>query len=633
MGALLPALQSYPYQEDIIKRSLSTKDNVLVMLPTGGGKTHIASEIAGKINKTLFLAPKISLLDQTVESFQHLNPQTIHGKTKYDKNKNVFVSTIQTMSRRPELLSSMDFDTIIIDEVHFGNSGKMQEVIKSNHSGNFIGLSATPYDIEGKLLEGYETIIDTYDMKYLIDRKYLTPVEAVCPFKVDLKGVKIVAGDYDVKELDYRMSSPEMIALTVNSTVKIIKKKNKIVVFCVSIEHAEKVAKAYRKVFKANGVKKKIKTLHSKIKKDTQKEILAEFAAKDGDIDMLISVDMITTGFNVPAIDCMVIARPTKSQNLYKQMVGRGTRNYPGKKYCLMIDCGNVVENLGMPLDPIRIIEKEKRGETKGPKPCPDCGEKKPKRIVEDGKGGLLKVCSSCGGDEEEYVGDYIDQCDNCNFMHTYISHEKNYIINEYGIALKCKGCNNISALSFFESPDDNRAFIQDYDINHVIIDHIMSKRSIFFIEAFVEHTSNLILKKKKTFINLLFSNKENIASLLMEKIGKEINKKEYTRSVNSLSRRILRSLFVEFCHRYLKLPKEELELRIIKTEDLYFDKKEKEMNATMYEKSARHYVKYIKEQKNIKRKPIIKEKMNKTEQIKPTPRKKNIGQQQKFDF
>lgn len=620
-------LKSYPYQEDIINKTVMSRDNTLIMLPTGGGKTHIASVVADRTRKThgkvLFLAPKLNLLNQTIDSFSALNPQKIHGSSSFDEKGDVFVSTIQTMSRRPEMLEKMDFDTIIIDEVHFGDNGKMQEVIKTSHSGKIVGLSATPYDSTGKLLSGYKTIIDDYDMNYLIKKKFLTPVEALCPFSVDLKGIKITAGEYNIKELDYRMSSAKMIAMTVDATADIIKTKNKTIIFCVSIEHAEKITKAYRKIFKAKKINKKIKTLHSKVDDSLRDQILDDFSNPNGKIDILISVDMITTGFNAPPTDCMVIARPTRSQNLYKQMVGRGTRNFPGKKYCLMIDCGNVVENLGMPLDPIRIIEKKKT-EVDEVRSCSCCGSYKTRVLQEDGYGGLLKVCPVCGGDEEEYLGENIDSCRRCNFMHTYSSHEKNYIINKFGIALKCKGCKAITPLSFFRPPREDKAYSAiEFTIDESIARHIINEKTIFFKPYFVKYAALAVKKKEISYINLIFSKKENLDKKVFDKLKKEMDRENYDKDTKSLPIGILRILYVTFCHKKLGEEENDLMMRILKTEELYKNKYNRPMPSIMYKNSAIHYVNYV-----------INKNTNKKETVPVEKHKKNqLGKQQKFQF
>ena len=173
------------YQKDIITRAIKSKGNILIQAPTGSGKTVIAEEIVkfhkDADKKTLFLAPKINLLEQTAKAFANLNPQIIHGSNKeeIDTQTHSFVSTIQTISRRVDFLSSMNFDYIIFDEMHYGVKGKMQEIIKNIHKGKIIGLSATPYDEEGKLLtEDFDVIIDDYDARYMVDNGYLVNIKS-----------------------------------------------------------------------------------------------------------------------------------------------------------------------------------------------------------------------------------------------------------------------------------------------------------------------------------------------------------------------------------------------------------------------------------------------------------------------
>jgi len=587
-------LKSYPYQADIISAALASSGNVLIMLPTGGGKTHIASEISKKSKKILFLAPKINLLEQTVNSFKHLNPQVIHGSKPFDRRGDVYVSTLQTISRRPELLVEMNFDVIIIDEVHFGNNGKMQEVIKQNHTGRFIALSATPYDSMGKVIEGYDLVLDKYDIQYLINHGYLTTVDVICPLEVDLSGVKITGGDYNLKELDYKMSSPLMIAATVNETFSILKERNKTIIFCVSIEHAEKLLRAYSKVFKDHSIKKTIRTLHSKIDKKKIASTLNQFI--NGKIDIIISVDMITTGFNAPAVDSMVIARPTKSQNLYKQMVGRGTRNFPGKKYCLLLDCGNVVSNLGMPLDP--IVEVDKKGVSvvaRKSYSCPECGSKKPKAIVSCDEGSLCRVCQSCRGDKEPYEGSRITECSYCGFLHTYSLHEKNYVINRFGIALSCKGCRSITPLSFFRASDQS-IYAGESDISWSLIDHLLAHEDIFFKDVFIELGRETVSKKKKTYAKMMFGKKNIKYELLYKKLMDDINRELYTNAIHKLTIRELRQNFIDFC--FPKTKRDDLLDRILAIERLYLSKYGKLMRAEIYRKVALHHVSFFSSKK-----------------------------------
>ncbi len=148
-------LQLRPYQEDIVNTIANTDDNVLLEAPTGAGKTLMAHSIAkdelSKGGKVMFVAPRKSLLEQTITAFADLSPQVIHGNKKYNTDHNVFISTTQTSSRRVDKLPD-GLTLIIIDEVHLGYSGKDIKRLLKDYSGRVVALSATPYDKNGKLL-------------------------------------------------------------------------------------------------------------------------------------------------------------------------------------------------------------------------------------------------------------------------------------------------------------------------------------------------------------------------------------------------------------------------------------------------------------------------------------------------
>jgi len=398
-----------PYQKDIIEQTVKSKKSTLIQIPTGGGKTVIAKSIIFKLWRDfdfqiLFVAPKIVLMEQTMEVFKGLNPKLVHGQSKYTNRDKILVSTIQTASRRENLQPNV----IIIDEVHYGFDGSMiKNLIKNKPNTRVIGLSATPYDRKGKLLKGFDLILDKYDIKYMIEHNYLVHLKTFVLVKQDLSHVKITAGDYNLNELSKVVCNKNTILEIVKTTEKYILESKKTIVFAVDIAHAELLTKAYTQ----NGFK--TKALHSKMKKDEVNREIESF--KKGEIKVLVSVLMLTTGFDVPDTDCAVIARPTKSQNLYKQMVGRVLRTAKKKKYATLLDCGNVVENLGMPLEPIReidgnIIQNRLK--------CSQCESERLKLFKKDKK--VYWKCKDCGLAKEIQQATY--KCIKCKKEHTYKS-------------------------------------------------------------------------------------------------------------------------------------------------------------------------------------------------------------------
>jgi len=163
------------YQQDIVTQTIKSNKHTLIQVPTGGGKTvisrFIAFDLSYKQNKQiLFVAPKLVLMEQTLKAFKDINPQKVHGSEYYNPKHKVLVSTLQTASRREELQP----DVIIIDEIHHGYDGSMiEKLIQNKPNTRVIGLSATPYDRKGKLLKGFELILDKYDMNYMIEHNFL----------------------------------------------------------------------------------------------------------------------------------------------------------------------------------------------------------------------------------------------------------------------------------------------------------------------------------------------------------------------------------------------------------------------------------------------------------------------------
>ena len=237
----------YPYQQDIIDKTIEFKGNTLIQLPTGGGKTLISYSIAIELcnkynNQILFIAPKINLMEQTLNTFKNSKPQKIHKNTPYDKNHPILISTIQTASRR-----DLNPDVIIIDEIHYGFDGKMIEnLIKDKPNIRIIGLSATPYDRNGRLLQGFDLVINKYDMKYMIENEYLVPLESYVLVRQNLKNVKLTAGDYNLSQLSKVVSNNNTILEIIRTSKEFIEKSKKTIVFAVDINHCELLTEAFK---------------------------------------------------------------------------------------------------------------------------------------------------------------------------------------------------------------------------------------------------------------------------------------------------------------------------------------------------------------------------------------------------
>lgn len=420
-----------PYQRDIVNQVINSDKSTLIQVPTGGGKTVIAHEIIKQALKEglqiLFVAPTTILMDQAYDKFKDLSPFKLHGNMSWNVYEQLLVSTIQTAHK----ITTLNVDIVIFDEIHYGFDGIMIEKLMQRFRNRFIGLSATPYDKNGEKLKGFDLVIDKYDLKYMVQNNYLVNMECYRLTKIEnLDTIKITAGDYNIKELGTLVADNQTIMEIVNSTKPFIDKYNKVIVFAVDINHAEMLNNAY----KSAGYKAEV--VHSGKKQECEYEI-HKFI--NGEIKILINVAMLTTGFDVPQTDVVVLARPTKSQNLYKQMIGRALRPYKNKKNAVLLDCGNVIDNLGMPFDPIKpkdivVIQRNKQI-------CPMCGNHELKLKKNDSSS--YWFCDKCK--YIKIIDNAIYQCMYCKKKH---QHGENFEFFNDSIFLVCSFCRKHTLIS-----------------------------------------------------------------------------------------------------------------------------------------------------------------------------------------
>lgn len=346
-------LKPYDYQEnaiDLLRNNLKINNKVLLYSPTGSGKTKISQFIIQKLisnnKRVLFTTPRIKLATQTQKSFGFGN-LILGAKTK-DNNSLCTIASVQSLYSRKV---KEHFDFIFIDECHFAHGSKYIDYIFETYKNSYIiGLSATPIDEDGYLLQGYKDIIKVISVNELISKSYLTDVEVYTSKKQpDFSKVDIVNGDYNQTQTTEILQENQVLKNTLSEWKRLAYDK-KTIVFATDIDHAEKLKQGFV------SMNYKVSIVHSKL---SEKQIEQEY--KDFNLNatsVLINVDMATFGFDEPSIECMLFARGIKSLRLYKQMVGRGIRKHKGKVKCLMIDCANVVLDNGYPTDEIPFIKK-----------------------------------------------------------------------------------------------------------------------------------------------------------------------------------------------------------------------------------------------------------------------------------
>lgn len=363
---------------------------IVLQMPTGAGKTALAGAIVrmamDRGKKVIFTVPALSLVDQTVESFENDGVleigvmQAFHERT--DGLAPVQVCSVQTLMRR----KVPQADLVIIDEAHvlfkfykdWFNRPEWKDV-------PFIGLSATPWAKGmGDLYQ--ELIVGTTTQK-LIDEGYLSDFRCFAPSKPDLKGVRTRMGDYHEGDLGEVMDDKTLVADIVKTWVA--KAENRpTLCFAVNRAHAIHIQDQFLRHGVAAGY------MDAFTKLQDRQEIQRRFA--EGELKVVCNVGVLTTGVDWD-VRCIILARPTKSEMLYTQIIGRGLRTAEGKDHCLILDHSDTVMRLGFVTDihHDRLLSGEK-GESKSvqeretplPKECPICTALKPAKA---------RICPNCG--------------------------------------------------------------------------------------------------------------------------------------------------------------------------------------------------------------------------------------------
>jgi superfamily II DNA or RNA helicase len=371
------------------------KRRPVLQMPTGAGKTATAAAIINMAikrgHRVIFVVPAISLVNQTVESFERDGMldigvmQAYHERT--DNTARVQVASIQTLMRR----KIPDVGLVIVDECHvlfkFYDNWFKQLADKKVP---VVGLSATPWARGmGKL---YDDLIIGTTTQNLIDQGYLSKFRVFAPAHPDLTDVKIVKGDYETKGLSSAMQEGTLVADIISTWLE---KGEGRPTLCFGVDRAH--AKKIQQEFIAAGVLTGYMDAFTKI---DEREIIAKQFA-DGDLKIVCNVGVLTTGIDWD-VRCIIMARPTRSEILYTQIIGRGLRTAIGKDNCLILDHSDTTIRLGFVTDinHATLDSGDKRAASKYekkealPKPCPKCTYVKPFKS---------RDCPACGF-KAEYV-------------------------------------------------------------------------------------------------------------------------------------------------------------------------------------------------------------------------------------
>lgn len=329
-----------PYQQaarEAIEREWAEGvDKTLLVLPTGTGKTIVFSKViedrVRNGDRTLVLAHRGELLEQAADK---LRTATGLGcavekaeETCLGSWYRVVVGSVQTLMREKRLNQFPEdfFNTIIVDEAHHCISDSYQRVL--NHfDAKVLGVTATPDRGDMRNLGSYfEKVAYEYSLPQAIKDGYLSPIKAMTiPLKLDLSAVGQQAGDFKTADLGTALD-PYLHSIADEMAKTCMDRKT--VVFLPLIKTSQK----FREILQSKGFSAAEVNGESK----DRAEILADFDA--GKYNVLCNSMLLTEGWDCPSVDCIVVLRPTKIRSLYSQMVGRGTRLFPGKDHLLLLD-------------------------------------------------------------------------------------------------------------------------------------------------------------------------------------------------------------------------------------------------------------------------------------------------------
>lgn len=333
---------------------------ILISAPTGFGKTILSYQICKdalkKENKVLFTSHRIGLAEQSRDKFATLNPSYLQGNSSdLEDDYNLLVATLQTLINT----EIKEPKVVIIDEAHYGyDSDLIQTLFLRWPNAIFIALSATPTDDKNYLLEGFDVIIDDYQTADLIQLGWLVPFKIFSPMNINTENVKMskTTGDYQEKSLEAEVIKEDINYSIVDNYIK-LGENRKFICFALNKKHCL----ALKKCFLERGIKTEI--IDADTSKKQRLEIMQKYANEE--ITGLISIEILTAGFDDPTVKCVIMASPTKSWKKFIQCAGRGIRLLGqtieesiknGKADCILLDCCGCIEEHGMPDDRKELI-------------------------------------------------------------------------------------------------------------------------------------------------------------------------------------------------------------------------------------------------------------------------------------
>ncbi|MEO0479034.1 MAG: DEAD/DEAH box helicase family protein [Planctomycetota bacterium] len=381
--------------------------NPLVVAPTGSGKSVMIAETIRRIlgenprARILVVTHVRELVEQNEARFRALwgdegyCPSGVYsaGLKRREADSLVLFASIQSVYRKPEKIGRRDI--VFVDEAHLvPKSGDGMYLTLLERLGEVaphvrcLGWTATPYRLgSGMLTEGEgrlftETIYDI-PIGVLIEQGHLCPPRSKSAKEaIDLANVRVRGGEFRADQLQEAATADGCVEAACGELVSMARAqgRKKWLVFCAGVEHAEAVVQE----LKSRGVR--AQSVFGDTPTADRDNIVWLF--REGQFECLVNVNVLSTGFDAPDVDCVAVMRATQSPGLWVQLVGRGLRTAPGKTDCLVLDFGKNAERHG-PINRVKVKGGSDKGTGEAPtKVCPNCQE-----VVM----ASARVCSDCG--------------------------------------------------------------------------------------------------------------------------------------------------------------------------------------------------------------------------------------------
>jgi DNA repair protein RadD len=345
-----------PYQQEAVDaalEALAAGSNPVLQLATGTGKSLIIAALSEHCRATGKQAWMLTHVQQLVEQnaatfrrYAGAEPAIVcAGLKRKDTWGGVTYGTIQSVAGMRDKLPNPDL--IIIDEAHrvphnHGEPSVYEKILSRYPESQRVAMTATPWRMDNGVIYGegsqfwFDTLAYDYNVKRAVADGWLCPLKGLeTSVQLDLSGIGI-KGDYIQSDAADAQTTAWLRSMA-HSLLKLAETRKHLGVYCPTVKAAEKTAEVIRNVTNWT-----TEVLHAGLSPDERNRVMSSFMS--GETRVLCSVDMITTGFDFPALDCIVCLRPTLSSSLWVQIQGRGTRLHPDKKNCLLLDyVGNLI--------------------------------------------------------------------------------------------------------------------------------------------------------------------------------------------------------------------------------------------------------------------------------------------------